>query len=340
MRVNSVAQKDKKIKKIVLSESNISQKGSVEQAGSNQAMLKMLGASNGTIIDLEEQMRSRIQQQFLQRQIPSAEKEADQLASQVGEARTPEQVKEQMGKVLHADFSGVRFHEGQDARAKAENIGARAYTSGRDVYFGEGGFDPAVAAHELVHTAQQGAVPAAGVSVSAPAGGIQMLPSLWSGLKKAGHAVMKGLVAAKEFVGGKMKLVGRPGLIEKAVNTYKAAKGDYSRTARMSSIASKFMTSRRKKQIESFLKDNPDMTAEQIAEKYGGNAKKALDPFNRRALSKIAKSKSDYGEKVRNALEIIDQRMMVDTMMGPSQEDRQRLIEHYKNYDDQALLQQ
>jgi len=35
MRVNSVAQKDKKIKKIVLSESNISQKGSVEQAGSN-----------------------------------------------------------------------------------------------------------------------------------------------------------------------------------------------------------------------------------------------------------------------------------------------------------------
>ena len=36
-------------------------------------------------------------------------------------------------------------------------MGARAWTSGRDVYFGQGGFEPRIAAHELVHTVQQGA---------------------------------------------------------------------------------------------------------------------------------------------------------------------------------------
>ena len=59
-----------------------------------------------------------------------------------------------MGRKMGADFSGVRFHTGKAAEAKASAVDARAYTSGNDVYFGEGGFDPAVAAHELVHTAQ------------------------------------------------------------------------------------------------------------------------------------------------------------------------------------------
>ena len=78
-----------------------------------------------------------------------------------------------MGRRLGADFSKVRFHTGKDAEARADAVDARAYTSGADVYFGEGGFDPAVAAHELVHTAQQGMVDSSVATVSTPAGGVQ-----------------------------------------------------------------------------------------------------------------------------------------------------------------------
>jgi hypothetical protein len=41
---------------------------------------------------------------------------------------------------MGADFSDVRFHTGPDAVEKRRRIGARAFTTGRDVYFGEGGF--------------------------------------------------------------------------------------------------------------------------------------------------------------------------------------------------------
>ena len=54
-------------------------------------------------------------------------------------------------------------------------MGSRAYTRGSDVYFGSGGFSPSVAAHELVHTVQQGAV-SGHVSQSVPFGTIQREP--------------------------------------------------------------------------------------------------------------------------------------------------------------------
>ena len=89
----------------------------------------------------------------IQAQIPTAEAEADRLSASV-KSGSPDAVKAAMGRKMGADFSGVRFHTGKAAEAKASAVDARAYTSGNDVYFGEGGFDPAVAAHELVHTAQ------------------------------------------------------------------------------------------------------------------------------------------------------------------------------------------
>lgn len=125
---------------------------------------------------LEQALLQRVQDRFIQRQIPAAEREADDLAAAAQGARTPAQVKEKMGQALGADFSTVRFHTGSDAVAQATGMGARAYAASRDVYFGLGGFDPAIAAHELVHTVQQGAVPSAVATVSAPLGGVQMAP--------------------------------------------------------------------------------------------------------------------------------------------------------------------
>lgn len=105
---------------------------------------------------------------------PAAEQEADRLSSGV-RANTPNTLMREMGGRLGADFSSVRFHSDSDSLSKSRMMGARAWAQGRDVYFGRGGFEPSVAAHELVHTVQQGAVKG-DVSRSMPMGAVQLLP--------------------------------------------------------------------------------------------------------------------------------------------------------------------
>jgi hypothetical protein len=67
-----------------------------------------------------------------------------------------------MGMALGADLSGVRIHRGPIAAAAASELGARAFTVGRDIFFGEGQYDPTspngrdLLAHELAHTLQAG----------------------------------------------------------------------------------------------------------------------------------------------------------------------------------------
>lgn len=121
---------------------------------------------------LEAAMRARISG-FLDNQNPAAESEADRVAASVKGASTPDEVKSAVGERLGADFSDVRFHTGGSDAAETESIGALAYTTGRDVYFGRGGFDPSTAAHELTHTVQQGAVEGS-AAVAAPEGVVQM----------------------------------------------------------------------------------------------------------------------------------------------------------------------
>lgn len=61
------------------------------------------------------------------------------------------------------DFSAVRVHADSLAAGLSEQLNARAFTVGNDVYFGRGRFDPAsgdgarLLAHELTHVVQQGA---------------------------------------------------------------------------------------------------------------------------------------------------------------------------------------
>lgn len=129
------------------------------------------GQSNS---DLDALMQAKYRQHFLDNQIPTAEAEADRIAASVSGARTPEEVKTQLGEKMGADFSNVTFHTDSAALKQADAMGARAYTTGSDVYFGSGGFDPGVAAHELVHTVQQGMVGSTMQTTSAPTGGVQM----------------------------------------------------------------------------------------------------------------------------------------------------------------------
>ncbi|WP_460072792.1 eCIS core domain-containing protein [Streptomyces sp. YKOK-I1] len=63
---------------------------------------------------------------------------------------------------LSTDFSDVRIHTDEAARASATEIGARAYTSGNHVVIGAGGADRHTLAHELTHVIQQRQGPVAG----------------------------------------------------------------------------------------------------------------------------------------------------------------------------------
>jgi hypothetical protein len=66
-----------------------------------------------------------------------------------------------MEERFRADFRDVRIHAGPAARALCRALGARAFTWGRDIFFGEGQYAPRgpagrrLLAHELVHVLQQ-----------------------------------------------------------------------------------------------------------------------------------------------------------------------------------------
>jgi len=59
------------------------------------------------------------------------------------------------------DFAGVRIHTDDTADALSEELKARAFTTGRDIFFREGAYDPAseegkqLLGHELTHVVQQ-----------------------------------------------------------------------------------------------------------------------------------------------------------------------------------------
>lgn len=60
------------------------------------------------------------------------------------------------------DFGDVRIHDDSAARRSAQEIGARAYTSGSHIVIGDGGGDRHTLAHELTHVVQQRQGPVAG----------------------------------------------------------------------------------------------------------------------------------------------------------------------------------
>jgi hypothetical protein len=67
------------------------------------------------------------------------------------------------GQTMGQDFSGVTIHTDAQADHLSRQLGAEAFTTGRDVFFREGAYDPAssdgqrLIAHELTHVVQQGA---------------------------------------------------------------------------------------------------------------------------------------------------------------------------------------
>lgn len=91
----------------------------------------------------------------------------EQTASRINSARGSGQaldgaVQQKMSESMGADFSGVRVHTGSESHQLNEQLSAKAFTTGNDIFFRGGEYNPQssggqeLIAHELTHVVQQG----------------------------------------------------------------------------------------------------------------------------------------------------------------------------------------
>ena len=87
---------------------------------------------------------------------------SSRLEQNAGKGRAlPEKTREEMQSSFGHDFSDVNIHTGAEAVEMNRELGAQAFTHGRDIYFNSGKYNPEssngkhLLAHELTHTVQQ-----------------------------------------------------------------------------------------------------------------------------------------------------------------------------------------
>jgi Domain of unknown function (DUF4157) len=87
------------------------------------------------------------------------------LQQQIGRGRPPDAHVQAAAAALGASSERLRIHTDDAAQALSASVSARAFTVGRDVFFGRGEYNPAssdgaqLVRHELVHVAQNEASP-------------------------------------------------------------------------------------------------------------------------------------------------------------------------------------
>ena len=95
---------------------------------------------------------------------------AQDLESRIKRARgggqpLPESVRASLEPLFGHDFGNVRVHAGAEAHRLSRQLNARAFTTGRDIFFREGAYSPrtntgkSLLAHELTHVVQQQSAP-------------------------------------------------------------------------------------------------------------------------------------------------------------------------------------
>jgi len=115
----------------------------------------------------EQQAASALHLYSLQRQLTELDQQAEQPIMDRIQARRgsgaplPVAVQRQLEAGLNHDLSGVRVHTDTEADLLSKKVNAVAFTTGQDIYFQSGKFDPntqtgiELLAHEATHTVQQ-----------------------------------------------------------------------------------------------------------------------------------------------------------------------------------------
>lgn len=121
------------------------------------------------VTQMQQTVGNAAVQRFLAQRSGSGPTEVDEetaanINSQRGQGQTlDEGMAEQAGRTMGQDFGDVKVHTDAGADQLSEQLGARAFTTGKDIFFREGAYSPAtedgqrLIAHELTHVVQQGA---------------------------------------------------------------------------------------------------------------------------------------------------------------------------------------
>lgn len=132
---------------------------------------------------LQNQLGNRaVQRLIAQRSGEGAFDLDEETAGQINSARGGGQaldsnIQTQMGETMGQDFSGVRVHTSAEADGLNQQLNAKAFTTGQDIFFKEGAYQPQsssgqeLIAHELTHVVQQGSGAVkggSGMTVNAP----------------------------------------------------------------------------------------------------------------------------------------------------------------------------
>jgi hypothetical protein len=112
-------------------------------------------------------LRNRSQDQSVQRKeaigggTASADLESSIQGARGGGQALDPNLQQSMGQAMGADFSGVKVHTDSQSDQLNKSIQAKAFTTGQDVFFRQGAYEPSsrggqeLIAHELTHVVQQ-----------------------------------------------------------------------------------------------------------------------------------------------------------------------------------------
>jgi len=155
-----------------------------ETSGEGEVRKDHGGSEPAGLAGLQRAVGNRaVQRLLVQRSGDGPSELDDETASRINSARGGGQplhagTQTQMGEALGADLSGVRVHTSPEAHDLNQRLGAKAFTTGTDVFFRQGAYQPDASsgqeliAHELTHVVQQstGAVGGGGgkMTVNAP----------------------------------------------------------------------------------------------------------------------------------------------------------------------------
>jgi hypothetical protein len=135
------------------------------------------------LANLQQQVGNQAVQRLIAQRQGGPTETDEATASQINQLRGSGQaldgaVQRDMGHKIGADFSGVSVHDSPEADDLNKRLGAKAFTTGQDIFFRQGEYSPEsqsgqeLLAHELTHVVQQRegatASPAAKMVVNPP----------------------------------------------------------------------------------------------------------------------------------------------------------------------------
>jgi hypothetical protein len=145
--------------------------------GEEDMMMKPLSQEIQRQDSLEEEDDEMMLKPLMQRQADGGGVASAALESSIAGARGQGQplsagVRGSMEQAFGADFSSVKIHTGSTAHQLNQSVQARAFTTGQDIFFRQGEYQPdnidgqELLAHELTHVVQQNPVAVQPKSVS------------------------------------------------------------------------------------------------------------------------------------------------------------------------------